>query len=84
MSKTIRPSTFNDIIGQSEVITRLKIITHGCINSDGVLPHILIDGPPGLGKTTIATAIANELKVNLYTVNAANIRSIKNLLPYIM
>ena len=84
MNKITRPSTFNDIIGQSEVIKRLKIITHGSINSDGVLPHILIDGPPGLGKTTIATAIANELKVNLYTINAANIRSIKNILPYIM
>jgi Holliday junction DNA helicase RuvB len=84
MNKITRPSTFNDIIGQSEVITRLKIVTHGSINSGGVLPHILIDGPPGLGKTTIATAIANELKVNLYTINAANIRSIKNILPYIM
>jgi Holliday junction DNA helicase RuvB len=84
MGNLIRPTNFKDIIGQSEVITRLKIITHGCINSDGVLPHILIDGPPGLGKTTIASAIANELGVNLYTLNAANVRSVKNILPYIM
>lgn len=84
MSNSIRPTSFDDIIGQSEVINRLKIITHGCKNSGGVLPHILIDGPPGLGKTTIASAIANELGVNLYTLNAANIRSIKNILPYLM
>jgi Holliday junction DNA helicase RuvB len=48
------------------------------------MPHTLIDGPPGLGKTTIASAIAYEMGVNLYTVNAANVRSVKNLLPYLM
>ena len=80
----MRPSRFDDIIGQKNVVDRLKILIHGCKNSDGVLPHILIDGPPGLGKTTIASAIANELGVNIYTLNAANIRSVKNLLPYIM
>jgi Holliday junction DNA helicase RuvB len=80
----IRPSKFEDIIGQTEVISRLKIMVRGCLSSDGVMPHILIDGPPGLGKTTLASAIANELNTNLYTLNAANIRSIKNLLPYLM
>lgn len=83
-SNVIRPSSFTGIIGQSDVVNRLKIIVSGCLDSNGVMPHTLIDGPPGLGKTTIASAIANELNVNLYTVNAANIRSVKNLLPYIM
>ena len=84
MSSNIRPSTFNDIIGQTDVVNRLKVMASGCLNSDGVMPHVLIDGPPGLGKTTMAGAIANELGSNLYTANAANIRSIKNLMPYIM
>jgi Holliday junction DNA helicase RuvB len=84
MANTIRPTRFSEIIGQSEVVTRLGIIVAGCKNSAGVMPHVLIDGPPGLGKTTIASAIATEMGVNLYTVNAATIRSIKNLLPYIM
>jgi Holliday junction DNA helicase RuvB len=48
------------------------------------MPHVLIDGPPGLGKTTIASAIASELDVNLYTANAANLRSIKNIIPYLV
>jgi Holliday junction DNA helicase RuvB len=80
----IRPSTFNDVIGQTKVIDRLRIMVAGVLNSDGVMPHVLIDGPPGLGKTTIASAIANELNVNIYTLNAANIRSVKNILPYLM
>ena len=84
MSSNIRPSCFDEIIGQKDVVNRLKIMASGCLNSGGAMPHTLIDGPPGLGKTTIAGAIANHLGVNLYTVNAANIRSIKNLLPYLM
>lgn len=85
MSNNIaRPSKFEDIIGQTEVISRLKIMTHGCLNTSGVMPHVLIDGPPGLGKTTIASSIATELNTNLYTLNAANIRSVKNILPYLM
>jgi Holliday junction DNA helicase RuvB len=80
----MRPSKFEDIIGQKAVVDRLRIIVHGCLNCEGVMPHTLIDGPPGLGKTTVASAIANELNVNLHTINAANIRSPKNILPYLM
>ena len=84
MSKGIRPSTFDEIIGQDDVLRRLRVSVAGCKNSGGVMPHVLIDGPPGLGKTTIASAIANEMGVNLYTTNAASIRSIKNIMPYIL
>lgn len=83
MASQVRPTTFGEIIGQGGVIDRLKICVSGCKNDNGVLPHVLIDGPPGLGKTTIASAISNELNVNLYTANAANIRNIKSLLPYL-
>lgn len=83
MSTQIRPSKFDDIIGQSDVITRLRVSVIGCKNTSSVMPHVLIDGPPGLGKTTIASAIANELNVNLYTTNAANLRSVKSILPYL-
>jgi Holliday junction DNA helicase RuvB len=84
MANLVRPSTFDDVIGQEDVVQRLKIVVAGCKSTESVMPHILIDGPPGLGKTTISSAIANELGVNLYTINAANIRSVKNLLPYLM
>ena len=84
MSKVNRPTSFENVIGQSDVVKRLKISTMGCKKTDSVLPHVLIDGPPGLGKTTIAGAIATEMDVNLYTANAANLRSVKNILPYLM
>lgn len=84
MSNILRPTKFNDIVGQNDVISRLKISTMGCKNDNAILPHILIDGPPGLGKTTIASAIASEMDVNLYTANAANLRSVKNVISYLM
>lgn len=84
MSNQIRPTTFKDIIGQEEAIKRLKINSMGCKLSNSVMPHVLIDGPPGLGKTTIAGAIANELDVEIYNCNAANLRSVKSITPYLM
>lgn len=84
MSNSIRPTSFDDIIGQEEAITRLKIMSSGCKKTGQVMPHVLIDGPPGLGKTTISSAIANEMGVNMYTANAANVRTIKSLVPYLM
>lgn len=83
MAHSFRPTNFNEIIGQSDVLTRLRVSVIGCKTSETVMPHVLIDGPPGLGKTTIANAIASEMGVNLYTANAANLRSVKNILPYI-
>jgi Holliday junction DNA helicase RuvB len=80
----MRPSRFEDVIGQSAVVDRLRIVVAGYKNGEAAMPHTLLDGPPGLGKTTIASAISSEIGVNLYTVNAANVRSIKNLLPYLM
>ena len=84
MANLVRPSRFEDVIGQADVVERLRIVCSGFKNSSTAMPHVLIDGPPGLGKTTIAGAIASELNVNLYTINGANVRSIKNLLPYLM
>lgn len=84
MHHSLRPTKFEEIIGQANVVKRLKILSTSCKNNEQVMPHILVDGPPGLGKTTIAGAIASEMGVNLYTVNAANIRSPKNIIPYLM
>lgn len=79
-----RPVSFKDVVGQEDVVKRLKINSMGSKMSGTVMPHVLIDGPPGLGKTTIAGAIANELGVRLITCNAASIRSPRNIIPYLL
>jgi Holliday junction DNA helicase RuvB len=84
MNSIKRPLNFDNLIGQQHVVDRLRITTQSCKKSESVHPHILIDGPPGLGKTTLAGAVANEMGVNLYTTNAANLRSVKSILPYLM
>jgi Holliday junction DNA helicase RuvB len=81
---THRPDSFDEIIGQQDVIRRLKISTFGCSKNNKPLSHVLLDGPPGLGKTTIASAIANELGVELMTANAASIRSVGSMTKYLL
>jgi len=81
--QSFRPSSFDDVIGQEEVIKRLKISTFASKQKNKPLSHVLLDGPPGLGKTTIAAAIAEELGSELITANAAAIRSVGNVMKYL-
>ncbi len=81
--QSFRPSSFDDVIGQEEVIKRLKISTFASKQQNKPLSHVLLDGPPGLGKTTIAAAIAEELGSELITANAAAIRSVGNVMKYL-
>lgn len=80
---THRPNKFDDIIGQSQVLKCLKIVVKSSQINNTTTPHILLDGPPGLGKTTIATAMANELNTPIQVANGANLRSLKVLIPFL-
>ena len=62
---SIRPRWLKDYIGQDKAKEKLEIFIKSSLSREEPLDHVLLQGPPGLGKTTLSTIIANELGVNL-------------------
>ena len=65
IEKALRPSAFHDFAGQRSVVDNLEIFVAAARQRGEALDHVLLHGPPGLGKTTLSYIIANELGVNI-------------------
>ena len=69
IERALRPSAFDSFAGQRQVVENLKIFVAAAKERGEPLDHVLLYGPPGLGKTTLSNIIANELGVNIKTTS---------------
>ncbi len=79
----LRPKHMREMVGQRQVAERLRIAVDAAAKRGEPLGHILLDGPPGLGKTTFATCIPRDLGVSLQIASGAALAAPKDLLPYL-
>ena len=79
----LRPRRLSQVVGQRKVIERLSIILDAAKRRGEPLGHLLLDGPPGLGKTTLATVIPRELETDIQFTSGPALRAPRDVLPYL-
>ncbi len=79
----LRPSRLEDVVGQAAVVERIRILLQAARKRSEPLGHLLLDGPPGPGKTTLAMVTANELGSDFQITSGPSLSAPKDLLPYL-
>ena len=83
VEEKLRPQRLSEVVGQRKVAERLSIALAAARMRNEPLPHILFDGPPGLGKTTFATVLHNELGVELNMTSGPALDKKMDVMPFL-
>lgn len=81
--EVLRPTSLDQVVGQTKVVERIRVMLNATRKRGDTLGHVLLDGPPGIGKTTLATVIPRELGVDLQICAGPALQAPKDLLPYL-
>ncbi|QDT53588.1 Holliday junction ATP-dependent DNA helicase RuvB [Caulifigura coniformis] len=81
--ESLRPQRLEQVVGQKKVVDRIRIMLDATRKRGDTLGHLLLDGPPGIGKTTLATVIPRELGVDCQIAAGPALSAPKDLLPYL-
>ncbi len=79
----LRPQRLSAVVGQKDVLERLQIVIDATRKRGEAMGHVLFDGPPGLGKTTLALCIPRELDASVQLTTGAVLKAPKDLIPYL-
>ena len=79
----LRPRLLREVIGQQSVKDRLAILLNACKKLKEPMSHIIFDGPPGLGKTTFATVLPNELGTSIQMTSGPALTKPSDLIPFL-
>ena len=80
----LRPTNIKDYIGQAKIVSQLELILKSARIREAIPEHILFYGQPGLGKTTLATLIANELNLELRIISAPTLKKVGDLVSLLI
>ena len=79
---SLRPQTLKEYVGQTDLKENLEVFIEAAKMRDEALDHVLLYGPPGLGKTTMAYILANEMGTNIKTTTGPSIEKAGDCIPY--